>query len=413
MDSKPPITPPTDSAAGHEPTVNAPASASPDTAAPPARLLVVDDEARQMNALCDTLRDEGYEVSGFSSGPAALAALREQSFDLLLTDLMMPGMDGITLLRAAHEVNADLAGVLMTGHGAIDTAVEAMKAGALDYVLKPFKLSTVLPVLARALTLRRLRLENAVLERNVRERTAELEAANRDLENANKELEAFSYSVSHDLRAPLRHIDGFSQLLEEGHAAELTPPAQRLLQKVRDGASRLGGLIDDLLDFSRLSRQPLTMRTVSISQLVRSVLDELEPERAGREVELRIGDLPDCLGDIMLLKQVFINLLSNALKFTRKREQALVEIGCDQGSGELTYFVRDNGAGFDMRYASRLFGVFQRLHSADQFEGTGVGLSIVQRIIHRHGGEISVEAEVDKGAHFRFTLPAAPVGAER
>jgi signal transduction histidine kinase len=395
MDSKPPLPPPTD------------------TAAPPARLLVVDDEARQMTALCDTLRDEGYEVSGFSSGPAALDALREQSFDLLLTDLMMPGMDGITLLRAAHEVDADLAGVLMTGHGAIDTAVEAMKAGALDYVLKPFKLSAVLPVLARALTLRRLRLENAVLERNVRERTAELEAANRELENANKELEAFSYSVSHDLRAPLRHIDGFSQLLEESHGAELSPPAQRLLQKVRDGASRLGGLIDDLLDFSRLSRQPLTMRTVSISQLVRSVLDELEPDRAGREVELRIGELPDCLGDITLLKQVFINLLSNALKFTRKREKALVEVGCDQGSGELVYFVRDNGAGFDMRYATRLFGVFQRLHSADQFEGTGVGLSIVQRIIHRHGGDISVEAEVDKGAHFRFTLPAAPGGGEK
>lgn len=360
-----------------------------------------------MTALCDTLRDQNYEVTGYASATSALGALRESRFDLLLTDLMMPEMDGISLLRAAHALDPDLVGVLMTGHGTIDTAVEAMKAGALDYVLKPFKLSAVLPVLSRALTLRRLRLENAALERNVRERTAELETANRELEAANKELEAFSYSVSHDLRAPLRHIDGFSQLLAESHGEALPPPAQHLLSRVREGAKRMGGLIDDLLNFSRLSRQPLVMRTVDLAQLVQVVLAELEPERAGRQVEVRVGTLPDCLGDTMLLKQVFINLLSNALKFTRKRENALVEIGCEDRAGELVYSVRDNGAGFDMKYASRLFGVFQRLHQVDQFEGTGVGLSIVQRVVHRHGGRIWVEAAVDQGAHFQFTLPAA------
>ncbi|MEI9895038.1 MAG: response regulator [Chthoniobacter sp.] len=370
------------------------------------RLLVVDDEVRQMTALCDTLRDHGYATTGFSAGQAALDAMRETKFDLLLTDLMMPGMDGIALLRAALERDPDLVGIVMTGHGTIDTAVEAMKTGALDYILKPFKLSAVIPVLSRAMTVRRLRRENAELERRVRERTVELEAANGALEAANKELEAFSYSVSHDLRAPLRHIDGFAQLLSSGYADQLPPPAQRLLQNVCKAAERLGTLIDDLLNFSRLSRQPLVKQTVSLSNLVQLVLDELQAEREGRRVEIRLEELPDCLGDRSLLRQVFVNLLSNALKFTRKRDPAVIEIGCREEAGEPVYFVRDNGAGFDMQFAGKLFGVFQRLHGVDQFEGTGVGLSIVQRIIHRHGGRIWAEAELDKGATFRFTLPS-------
>jgi two-component system sensor histidine kinase/response regulator len=365
---------------------------------PLTRILVVDDEARQMTALCDTLRDHGYETAGYSSSTAALAALKESKFDLLLTDLMMPEMDGIALLRAAHEIDGDLVGIMMTGHGTIDTAIEAMKAGALDYILKPFKLSVVLPVLSRALTVQRLRLENADLERRVRERTAELEAAN-------KELEAFSYSVSHDLRAPLRHIDGFAQRLVKDYADQLPPPAHRLLERVCHGAQRLGLLIDDLLNLSRFSRQPLAKRNVNLASLVEQVLGELHSEREGRQVEIHLGHLPECLGDASLLKQVFINLLSNALKFTRKREPAIIEIECQAQPGELMFTIRDNGAGFDMQYAGKLFGVFQRLHSTEEFEGTGVGLSIVHRIIHRHGGRTWAEAETNKGATFRFTLP--------
>jgi light-regulated signal transduction histidine kinase (bacteriophytochrome) len=245
------------------------------------------------------------------------------------------------------------------------------------------------------------------LQQENAELTVALESANDALEAANKELEAFSYSISHDLRAPLRHIDGFSQLLAEGYAAQLPPPAQRLLNNVCDGAQRLGRMLDGLLNFSRLGRQPLEMHSVSLMSLVQKALDELREEREGRQVEIRTENLPDCLGDAALLKQVLVNLLANALKFTRQREHVLIEIGGDEQSGELTCFVRDNGAGFDMKYADKLFGVFQRLHRNDQFEGTGVGLSIVQRIIHRHGGRIWAEAEVDKGACFRFTLPAA------
>jgi two-component system sensor histidine kinase/response regulator len=368
---------------------------------PLTRILVVDDEARQMTALCETLRDHGYETTGYSSSVAALAALKESKFDLLLTDLMMPEMDGIALLRAAHEIDGDLVSIMMTGHGTIDTAIDAMKAGALDYILKPFKLSVVLPVLSRALTVQRLRLENAALERSVRERTAELEAAN-------QELEAFSYSVSHDLRAPLRHIDAFTHRLMKDFGAQLPPPAQDLLQRVCHGAQRLGMLIDDLLNLSRFSRQPLAKRIVNLASLVEQVLADLQGERDGRQVEIRLGHLPECLGDASLLKQVFMNLLSNALKFTRKCEKAVIEIECQGRSGELVCLVRDNGAGFDMQYAGKLFGVFQRLHSVDEFDGTGVGLSIVHRIILRHGGRVWADAEVNKGATFHFTLPQTP-----
>ena len=374
---------------------------------PQPRLLIVDDEQRQMTALCETLNDHGYQTTGYASSKAALAAVEKDKFDLLLTDLMMPEMDGIALLRGAHEVDPDLVGIVMTGQGTIDSAVEAMKAGALDYILKPFKLSVVLPVLSRALIVRKLRMENIALEKSVRERTAELEKANHELEFANKELEAFSYSVSHDLRAPLRHIDGFSELLVEGYGEQLPEAGKKLLRNVRNGAQRLGQLIEDLLRFSRLGRQPLTKSTVSLSKLVQEVLNDLESERQGRQVEIRVGDLPDCLGDYSLLKQVFTNLLTNALKFTRKREQALIEISAEKHDDEITCSVCDNGAGFDMQFATKLFGVFQRMHKESDFEGTGVGLSIVQRVIHRHGGRIWAEAELNKGARFHFTLPAA------
>jgi light-regulated signal transduction histidine kinase (bacteriophytochrome) len=255
--------------------------------------------------------------------------------------------------------------------------------------------------------IRRLLLENAELERRLHERTAELEAAHHTLEAANKELEAFSYSVSHDLRAPLRHIDGFSQLLAEGYNDQLPAPAQRLLQNVCASAKRMGQLIDDLLNFSRLSRRPLEKRTVNLSTLVPQVLSELQGECEGRIVDIRITSLPDCLGDPSLLKEVFRHLLSNALKFTRNKEKAVIDVRCHREGEELHCFILDNGAGFDMQFADKLFGVFHRLHRENQFPGNGVGLSIVQRIIHRHGGRIWAEAELDKGATFHFTLPTA------
>ncbi|HVW20606.1 MAG TPA: ATP-binding protein [Opitutaceae bacterium] len=366
----------------------------------PARLLIVDDEEPHLRALCNTLRDQGFETAGFTSGKEALAALRTTPFDLLLTDLMMPEMDGIALLKAALEADPRLTGIMMTGAGSIASAVEAMKSGALDYILKPCKVSSLLPVLSRGLMVRRLRAENAELARRVQDRTAELETAN-------KELEAFSYSVSHDLRAPLRHIDGFANLLLTGHAAALPPDAQRLLNQVIASSRRMGQLIDDLLRLSKSSRQPLNLQPVPLGALVEEVLAELRRDAGERRIEVRLGPLPECMVDRALLRQVFVNLLSNAFKFTRQRETAVIEVDVRPEGSELVCRVKDNGAGFDPRYAERLFGVFQRLHRAEQFEGTGVGLSIVQRIIHRHGGRIWAESALDAGAAFYFTLPAS------
>jgi signal transduction histidine kinase len=238
-------------------------------------------------------------------------------------------------------------------------------------------------------------------EQSALARTVELEAAN-------KELDAFSYSVSHDLRAPLRAIDGFSRILLEDHAQQLPEEAVEYLELVRENTQQMGRLVDDLLSFSRLSRQQVKKQTVTPANIVRQCLEEMQCEQAGRRVEVTLGDLPACQADPTLLKQVWFNFLSNAFKYTRNREVAHIEVGCrGERSGEQTYFIRDNGVGFDMQYAPKLFGVFQRLHRAEDYEGTGVGLAIVQRIVLRHGGRVWAEAHPGKGATFFFTLEGA------
>jgi signal transduction histidine kinase len=384
------------------------------------RLLVVDDEEPQMRALCDTLSAEGFVTAGFSAPQLALAELERSSYDLLLTDLMMPGMDGIALLAAARRIDPELVGIMMTGHGTIDTAVRAMQAGALDYIQKPFRLKVILPVLHRGIEIRRLRTENSELrlaqatiqrlneelEQRVHERTRELEVANQELALANSDLESFSFSVSHDLRAPLRTIREFAKIFLEDFGTEVPDEGRALLGRVEEGGARMSRLIEDLLAFSRFSRQPLDKKPVVLDDLVRRLVAELQPQDAA--VEVRIGEIPDCHGDASLLEQVLSNLLSNAFKFSRKTPAPRLEIGSLKQGSEVVYFVRDNGAGFDMRMAEKLFGVFQRLHPASQFEGTGVGLSIVQRIVQRHGGRIWADSAPGRGATFYFTLSAAP-----
>src|SRR5437660_1415979 len=242
-------------------------------------------------------------------------------------------------------------------------------------------------------------------ETEIRDLNKQLERRNSELTAVNKELESFSYSVSHDLRAPLRAMNGFAQAVIEDYGQLLPQDGQRFLRTIRDGAQRMGTLIDDLLVFSRLSRTALEKHPIDMKGVVGTVLGELHVEAQDRNLDIRIEELMPVFGDRALLKQVWTNLLSNAIKYTRDRGMAVVEIGCFTRNGENVYFVRDNGVGFDMRYADKLFGVFQRLHRADEFEGTGVGLAIVQRIVNRHGGRAWAEATIGQGATFYFALP--------
>ncbi len=230
--------------------------------------------------------------------------------------------------------------------------------------------------------------------------------SNMQLKDANNEMRAFSYSVAHDLRAPLRAINGFAQVIVEDHEKNLPEEGRRALNRITSNASMMAQIIDDLLSLSKISYQPLRVAKVEMNELVRGVYQELAEAQKGRVVACALGDLPPATGDPNLLRQVWVNLIGNALKFTREREHASIEIGGNVAGPEFaTYFIRDNGAGFDMQYANKLFGAFQRLHRPTEFEGTGIGLALVQRIIHRHGGTIWAEGQEGAGARFAFTLP--------
>jgi signal transduction histidine kinase len=380
--------------------------------APLARILIVDDESELRSALCRILEVQGYAMSGAASGLEALNLLRAASvdetakFDILITDLMMPFMDGIALLREARGIDADLVSIVMTGQGTIDTAVEAMKGGALDYLLKPFNLGIAMPVLARALAVRKLRLQNGALVRQVAERTAELEESNRLLQTANRELDAYNSSVSHDIRGHLNRIIGFSRLLGDDRIGPLNPKQADFIAHICDGGEQILRLTDDLLRFARLGQQQLLKERVTVSALVHQIFDDLRQAATGEPVQLHVGSLPDAFADPPLLKQVFVNLLSNAIKFSGLASKPVVTVDGLLRAGECEYSVADNGAGFDMAQADQLFKMFHRLQGAAQYPGTGIGLSIVQRIVERHGGVISAHAALGAGAKFTFTLPA-------
>jgi len=251
-------------------------------------------------------------------------------------------------------------------------------------------------------------------EDEIRNLNRELARRAVELEASNKELEAFAYSVSHDLRAPLRHVSGYSELLQRQASSSLDEKSRRFVRTILESSKRMADLIDDLLAFSRIGRAETRKTAVDLEQLTKEVVAEIGQETKGRDIVWKVNALPVCYGDRSMLRLVVANLLSNAVKFTRMRNPAEIEIGCAKGDGnEIEVFVRDNGAGFDMRYVDKLFGVFQRLHLPEQFEGTGIGLATVQRIIHRHGGTVRAEGAVDRGATFYLSLPKAQDAAER
>ncbi|MEX2540287.1 MAG: ATP-binding protein [Trueperaceae bacterium] len=369
------------------------------------RILVVNDNEIGRYATVRALQLAGFAVSEGGSGAEALAKAAERP-DLILLDVKLPDMDGFEVCRRLKaDPDTLLIPVLHLSATFLDaeSQVRGLESGADGYLTYPLEPPVLVATIRAHLRARKAEEEvrrlNERLEQRVAKRTAELEASN-------QELEAFSYSISHDLRAPLRGIDGFSHALLEDYSDRLDEVGRQYLRRIRDGASRMSELIDDLLNLSRMARSALRREQVDLSGLAQSVIDGLRAADPTRKVDVRIEPGVVVEGDRGLLQTALENLLENAWKFSRKHEPALIEFGTRSVDGQTACFVRDNGAGFDMRYSDKLFVAFQRLHMNDAFEGTGIGLAIVNRIIRRHGGRVWAEGDIGKGAAFYFTVPA-------
>jgi signal transduction histidine kinase len=368
---------------------------------PPSRILVVDDEVAHLQALEHVLRELGHEVTACSSPHLALEHLTVQQYDVLLSDLRMPEMDGITLMGSAMALDPDLVAVLMTGYSSVDSAVQAMKAGALDYVLKPFRLAALQPVLDRALQMRRLRVENRRL-------TAQLQRRAKELEAANAELDKFATRVAHDLRAPLNVISGFAEALAHSAGARLDEGERSHLDRIQSAGQRANRLVGSMLTFARLGDGPFLRQRVALGAIVHQAREGMvvRADKHAGTIAWQIADLPSVDGDPFLLEQVFVNLLSNAVKYTREIAAPRIDVHAEHRSEVLRVIVADNGAGFDPARKGELFNPFVRLHDAKRFEGTGMGLANVRRIMERHGGSVTADAELGKGASFVLHFPA-------
>lgn len=391
----------------------------------PKRVLAVDDSETYLQRLADALREDGCEVVLARSGEEALELLALQPVDCILLDLMMPGIGGQeTCQRVKSAPNMrDIPIVMLTAMEDRQSMIRGLGAGADDYIAKSSEFDVLRArVFAqirrkqfedenRQIREKLLRAELESMEARTAQQVAEARAALvEELEAKNAELDSFSYSVAHDLRAPLRSLDGFSLALLEDYPDKLDEDGRQYLLYIRESAQQMAVLIDDLLELSRVTRSDFQRETVDLTQIARDVVERLQQRQPERHVDVTIADGMSVEGDARLLAIVLENLLGNAWKYSGKQPQARIEMGTTSPDGRRAYFVRDNGAGFDMEYASKLFGVFQRLHSPREFESTGIGLATVQRIIRRHGGQIWGEGKVDQGATFTFTLPGTLPG---
>ncbi len=378
----------------------------------PIQILLVEDNLGDVRLIQEMLSDTAsvpFSLEVANSLAAALERLRRGGIDVLLLDLGLPDSSGVSTFTSLHARIPTLPIIVLTDFRDQSLALNVVQQGAQDYLAKGqvdgnLIWRTIRYAVERqrgrrelVLSETRVRQLNESLERRVADRTAELAAANR-------ELETFTYSVSHDLRAPLRQIDGFSRILVEHAGPDLDSKSQHYLRRIQEGTQHMGRLVDDLLNLAQLGRQDVHTRATPLDAIVNNALGELRADWGDRKIQWAIGALPTVECDPGLMRIVFTNLLSNGIKYTRPREVAIIEVASTVSNGRCTIFVRDNGVGFNMKYADKLFGVFQRLHRADQFEGSGVGLATVQRIIHKHGGEIWAEAEPNQGATFFFTL---------
>jgi two-component system NtrC family sensor kinase len=391
----------------------------------PKRILAVDDSLTYLHELAMLLRGEGYDVVMARSGEEAIEMLSVQSVDCILLDLLMPGIGGKETCKRIKQspLVRDVPLIMLTALEDRTSMLEGLSIGADDFISKSNEFE-VLNVRVRAQMRRRqfedehrrireelLRSELSATEDRAARHVAEARASMvLELERKNKELEAFSYSVSHDLRAPLRAIDGFSQLLLLEYGDQFDEQARDYLRRVLAGTTRMSGLIDDLLALSRISGAELCREAIDVSEMVHGVCEGLRSGEPKRKVGVVVEPSLTVRADGRLLRVVFENLLGNAWKFTRKVDDPRIEVGAETRDGSRVFFVRDNGAGFDMAYASSLFAPFRRLHREQDFPGTGIGLATVHRVVDRHGGRVWAESAVDRGATFFFTVPA-PTGA--
>ncbi|NWF52076.1 MAG: response regulator [Nitrospirae bacterium] len=369
------------------------------------RVLVVDDEEYIRLSLRELLAYLGYQVVTATNGEDALKKLEENRFDVAFVDVKMPEMNGIQLLARIKERFSNVSVIMMTGYATVENAIDAVKLGAYDFLRKPYDIEEVKVSINRLLEKKRLEEERRMAEEKLQNTLAELEKKTEELEAANTELESFSYSVSHDLRAPLRAIIGFSKILIEDYTDKVGDEGRRLLNIIQDNTKKMENLIDDILTLSRIGRKDIILSDVNMYKMAKAVFDEIKALYPKRNIEFQLKLMPPVKGDEGMIHQVFFNLLSNAVKFTKTRDTAIIEIGGHDEGSRNVYYVRDNGVGFNMEYSDRLFNAFQRLHSENEFEGTGIGLATVKRIIDRHKGKIWAEGKEKEGATFYFSLP--------
>jgi two-component system, NtrC family, sensor kinase len=393
----------------------------------PKRILVVDDSLTYLHEVAEQLRQEGYDVIPARSGEEALELLLVQPVDCILLDLLMPGLSGQETCRRIKESAAwrDIPLVMHTALEEQDAMIAGINAGADDYIAKSSELEVLFARVRAQLRRKQFEDENRSIREQLLQKEREVVVAHSaqelaqsralfvaELERKNSELEAFSYSVSHDLRAPLRSIDGFSKLLLDDHAGALNEKGKDYLRLVRASAQRMGELIDDLLLLSRVGRAGLVRDRVDLSSIARVAAEELRRRNPDRQVTICIEEPLSVEADDGLMRVLIENLLGNAWKFTANVAAARIEVRTEQKDGGTVVFVRDNGAGFDMSYAEKLFSPFQRLHTEAEFPGTGIGLATVHRIVERHGGRIWAHGMVDQGATFYFTIPKPKSGGQ-